>query len=216
MKTVSLSLVLAVTSWLAVSAATIRQAFHLDVLSVPVIVRQDSGDRLAYEIHATNFASVPLTLVALQISDADTRDIISRLDGASLSSLVGLTAARGSSDLVVAPGARVIVYVDAMTTRAPRRVRHAIDFDAPGAQGAQRARVESETEVSARTQPVLGPPLRGGPWVAVYDPQLERGHRRVVYAVDGRARIPGRFAIDWMKPRNASSNGDGAAVTRRR
>jgi murein DD-endopeptidase MepM/ murein hydrolase activator NlpD len=29
---------------------------------------------------------------------------------------------------------------------------------------------------------------------------MERGHRRVVYAVDGRARIPGRFAIDWMRP----------------
>jgi murein DD-endopeptidase len=28
---------------------------------------------------------------------------------------------------------------------------------------------------------------------------MPRGHRRVFYAVDGRARIPGRFAIDWVK-----------------
>jgi hypothetical protein len=40
--------------------------------------------------------------------------------------------------------------------------------------------------------------LRGGPWIAVYGPSWERGHRRVLYTVDGRARIPGRFAVDWM------------------
>jgi hypothetical protein len=28
---------------------------------------------------------------------------------------------------------------------------------------------------------------------------MERGHRRVPYAVAGHATIPGRFAIDWMK-----------------
>jgi hypothetical protein len=28
---------------------------------------------------------------------------------------------------------------------------------------------------------------------------MERGHRRVFYAVDGTARLPGRFAVDWMK-----------------
>jgi murein DD-endopeptidase len=47
--------------------------------------------------------------------------------------------------------------------------------------------------------PVLGPPLHGGPWVAIYGPAWERGHRRVMYAVDGRVRIPGRFAIDWIR-----------------
>lgn len=45
---------------------------------------------------------------------------------------------------------------------------------------------------------VLGPPLKGGQWVAVYDPQLKGGHRTAVYTVDGQARIPGRFAIDFI------------------
>jgi murein DD-endopeptidase MepM/ murein hydrolase activator NlpD len=35
--------------------------------------------------------------------------------------------------------------------------------------------------------------------VAIYGPSWERGHRRVLYTVDGRARIPGRFAVDWMR-----------------
>lgn len=45
----------------------------------------------------------------------------------------------------------------------------------------------------------LGAPLRGGPWAAIHSPDWPRGHRRVLYTVDGKARIPGRFAIDWVK-----------------
>lgn len=43
--------------------------------------------------------------------------------------------------------------------------------------------------------PMLGPPLRGGPWAAIYKADWQRGHRRVFY--DGR--LPGRTAIDWVR-----------------
>jgi hypothetical protein len=46
---------------------------------------------------------------------------------------------------------------------------------------------------------VLDAPLRGRGWAAVYDPVLIGGHRTTVYTIDGRARIPGRFAIDWIR-----------------
>jgi hypothetical protein len=46
---------------------------------------------------------------------------------------------------------------------------------------------------------VLGAPLRDGPWAAIHSPDWPRGHRRVLYTVEGKARIPGRFAIDWVK-----------------
>jgi murein DD-endopeptidase len=35
--------------------------------------------------------------------------------------------------------------------------------------------------------------------VAVYGPSVDRGHRRFIYTIDGRSRIPARFAIDWKK-----------------
>lgn len=50
----------------------------------------------------------------------------------------------------------------------------------------------------AQPPPVLGPPLRNGPWLAVYEPSWERGHRRVLYTVNDSTRLPGRFAIDFM------------------
>jgi hypothetical protein len=45
----------------------------------------------------------------------------------------------------------------------------------------------------------IGPPLKGGPWAAVYDPAWVSGHRRVFYTVGGAARLPGRFAIDFIR-----------------
>jgi hypothetical protein len=46
---------------------------------------------------------------------------------------------------------------------------------------------------------VLGPPLRGGDWAALYDPLLPGGHRTAIYTIDGVARIPARFAIDFVR-----------------
>jgi murein DD-endopeptidase MepM/ murein hydrolase activator NlpD len=60
--------------------------------------------------------------------------------------------------------------------------------------------------------------------VAIYDPHLMGGHRTAIYTLGGRARIPARFAIDWVRlapggtieraesPRPADWNGRGAEV----
>ncbi|MDC6166987.1 M23 family metallopeptidase [Paucibacter sp. XJ19-41] len=45
----------------------------------------------------------------------------------------------------------------------------------------------------------LGPPLRGGPWAAVFDPWLAQGHRRSAFVHEGQRFIPARFAIDWIR-----------------
>ena len=46
---------------------------------------------------------------------------------------------------------------------------------------------------------VIAPPLRGGGWLAANGPSNTSGHRRSVVPVDGRARIPQRFGIDWLQ-----------------
>src|SRR6185436_3250324 len=56
-----------------------------------------------------------------------------------------------------------------------------------------------ESDVRQNRPIVLDPPLRGGPWVALYDPMMIGGHRTTIYTVNGRARIPARFAIDWVR-----------------
>jgi hypothetical protein len=48
----------------------------------------------------------------------------------------------------------------------------------------------------------------------LYDPQLERGHRTVLYTINGRTRIPARFAIDWVRLRADATHavGEGKQV----
>jgi hypothetical protein len=47
--------------------------------------------------------------------------------------------------------------------------------------------------------------------VAIYDASWERGHRRVLYTVNGAVHVPGRFAIDWIRvgPHGGFARGDG-------
>lgn len=133
------------------------------------------------------------------------RALIAILPGSSLDTLEGerLKAVRRAiatpaepDDGVLQPGMTVVVYVDMRfdaDRRAPAELRHELEYERDGA---RLITVAGPIEVSDREAVVLGPPLRGGPWAAVYDPMLDRGHRRVLYAIDGAARIPGRFAID--------------------
>jgi murein DD-endopeptidase MepM/ murein hydrolase activator NlpD len=51
----------------------------------------------------------------------------------------------------------------------------------------------------SRDLPVISPPLRGDNWVAGNGPSNTSGHRRTIIPIDGKARIPQRFAIDWVQ-----------------
>jgi murein DD-endopeptidase MepM/ murein hydrolase activator NlpD len=112
-------------------------------------------------------------------------------------------------------GERGIVYfeIELEAQIRPRELAHRIGYRAARAGGVVDAQVEgARVAIGASPLPAFGAPVRGGPWAAVYGPWWERGHRRVVYTVDGRARIPGRFAIDFIKldgdGRRARDGGD--------
>ena len=97
-------------------------------------------------------------------------------------------------ELMNRTGAGPVIYIELSMQDPPAGLRllHRIEYGGQVLYGALTAPIE-------RSQLVIGPPLRNGPWVAIYDPRWERGHRRVVYTVHDKARIPGRFAIDFMK-----------------
>ena len=171
----------------------------------PAPVRIEDTTRLRYELHVTNFAGEALTLTRVQALDAATGAVLGDFEGAELRERLG-SAGAASRPEVIEPGTRSVVYLSfPVGKHRPSALIHRVAFGAPGDEAAT---VEGGMiELDLRPLPILGPPLRGGPWVAVYDPAMERGHRRVIYAVDGRARIPGRYAIDWMKPRISPEGG---------
>jgi murein DD-endopeptidase len=46
---------------------------------------------------------------------------------------------------------------------------------------------------------VIGPPLRGGPWLTANGPANNTGHRRALISVGGTPAIAQRFAIDYVR-----------------
>jgi hypothetical protein len=83
---------------------------------------------------------------------------------------------------------------------APTTLRHRVELDVIAPSGRTHRVLEGgRTSVQRDAPIVLGPPVQGGRWVAVYGPAVDRGHRRFLYTVEGRTRIPARFATDWIK-----------------
>lgn len=197
----------------AVETTPARQSFELQIPQQPAVVPVGRERQLAYELHLTNFARSALTLTGVEVVDDRTGAVLGRLHGPSLEGALYVqgAAAGASSARNIEAGRRAIVYFNMLIAgRTPAALRHRVTFEAPEVAGpASAVTTGGRAAVDARPLPILGPPLRGGPWVAVYDPNLERGHRRVVYAVGGTATIPGRHAIDWMRP--APIGGQGAS-----
>lgn len=176
-----------------------RESFDLQVPQAPAVVVVEGKPRLVYELHLTNFSRDPLVLQRVDVLNAD-GVTISTVQGESLAARLGRIGAVQQDDLLtVAQGARRVLYLEIDLDRMPPKVlMHRVTY-AQGPELHADADVRGGwTSIRQQTPPVLGPPLRGGPWVAIYGPFWERGHRRVLYTVDGRARIPGRFAVDWF------------------
>lgn len=176
----------------------VLQAFDADIPYPPAPVRIGGQRRLIYELHLTNFASAPIALDRLTLYDPATGAEWLSLTGDPLAAALGHLPAGGAKGTTIAPGARVIAYLDVPLPddSTPEALAHRVAVTgASGSTVIEAGRVA----VDDRPLPILGPPLRGGPWVAIYAPEMERGHRRVPYAVAGRATIPGRFAVDFMK-----------------
>jgi murein DD-endopeptidase MepM/ murein hydrolase activator NlpD len=167
----------------------------------PTPFRIGARQQLAYELHVTNYRQIDVTLTRI--------DVMSARDGAVLDSyererlaaqLTRIGAPRDASNTdVLEPGMRVVAFfwLDLPARQpVPAALRHRISYRV----GDQVATIETSlTPVRPEVPLVLAPPLRGGPWNVLYDPSNVRGHRRVLMAIDGKARIPARFAIDWVK-----------------
>jgi hypothetical protein len=173
------------------------------VLGTPVTFEQSGRRQLVYELQLTNFQPVDVEIVEVRATASSGAPplLVSRDQDLS-SRLVrpGLPHSHATPRLI-GPGLTAVVNVwvpwpDGVT---PASIGHAIDLRVLR-QPPQTVTVEGGT-AAVSTQPAvaLGPPLEGGPWAAIYDPLLKGGHRTAIYAVDGRARIPGRFAIDWIR-----------------
>ncbi len=193
-----------------------RESFDISVTVPPSPVAIEEREWLIYELHLTNFSREALRLMALEVL-AEPIDPLVRIEGEALAQRISVVGAARTDPQPLRPGERAVVYLEVAVDakRLPRVLRHRVRYAVDG--GAIDVNVEvmgGNVDVRAKAPLALGPPLRGGPWAAVYAWHWPRGHRRVFYTVDGRARLPGRFAIDWVRrdEQGRSSQGDADIV----
>jgi energy-converting hydrogenase Eha subunit A len=184
--------------------APLRQSFDLQVRWNPTPVRVLGASYLVYELHVINFAAHDLSLSRIAVIDSESGGVLGDFRGANLQEVIGRTDPTGRKDkLLIPPAVHVTAYLSVpliSNGSAPRTLRHRVEYyDTHGPADGGAVMEGGVVTVRDLPQLSLGPPLRGGPWVAVYGSDWEHGHRRMLYAVNGAVHIPGRFAIDWIR-----------------
>lgn len=168
---------------------------------LPEIVTIDGKPTIYYELHLTNFSDSPVKFTRLEVRG--------QTDSIPVFSITGdqwqfrhktTNPAKQLPDNVLPPGGASVIFVEFTLPAGVKNktLVHNFQFIHPDRDNKPVSFTGPAFDLRETTI-VLGPPLRGGPWVAIYSPDWERGHRRVFYTVEGKARIPGRFAIDFMQ-----------------
>jgi murein DD-endopeptidase len=202
----------------------------------PVIIE---GKRaLVYELHITNFGPSSLTLTQIQVFASGSGDSpgekmggdkLADYNGSSLYELLHpvdeSSQMAESSDMASKSnpgkldiGRRVIafMYVTVPGDLRISALRHRFSFDV-AEPSRSRGTPNDESALDGIIVPVLqqsplvlSSPFKDGVWLAGNGPSNSSVHRRSLIAIDGRAYIAQRFAIDWDL---VGTNGDIFHVT---
>jgi hypothetical protein len=185
--------------------AQLPPSVEMYVPKPPTLAAGDGARFLAYELHLTNFTPGRLTLRRVEVvsADGDARVLLTLSDSALARALSrpGVSPAPALADRPhIGGGLRAVTFlwvpIDAGSL--PRAVRHRLTL-ARGATDTATAEVLDGPAVTVTSDAALiGPPLRGGDWLAANGPSNDGGHRRALIAVDGNASIAQRFGIDWL------------------
>ena len=184
--------------------AILPPPLELRVPKPPTVATADNGSFLVYELHVTNFGGQPLTLKRVEVltADAAKRTLLVLEDSVLTRSLArpGATAAAELPKLAGATRTVVYVWVPLAPGDAPASLLHRVTVERKLADStSQTQQLEGPAVPVTAAAVMIGPPLKGGTWVAGNGPGNQSGHRRALVPVGGTAAIAQRFAIDWVK-----------------
>lgn len=169
------------------------------------VAATDGAGHLAYELHLSNFyrdtGVLRLTRLTVYADDGDTP--LADFQGAALQR-IGLPrapeGAKPEDGVAIGGGLRGEAFVWLTLPAglpAPASLRHRIEFET--SKGA-KLWVDGARVAIATTAPVvLGPPLRGGQWLAYEGPSNSQSHHwGSLVAANGEVTIPQRYALDLI------------------
>ncbi len=170
----------------------------LRILFVPDAVTISGKTVMYYEIHLANASPDTIDLDKLQVLRTSDSSVVLTIEDLE--------------DRILLPFASNVIYIeyDVSGLKTGTGLFHRLQCRKMGNLESPSFSVDgADFDVKPVPAIALRPPLSGGPWAAIYEPSWERGHRRVIYTVDDKARIPGRFAIDFIRLNNSGQYADG-------
>jgi hypothetical protein len=188
---------------------------EIRVPKAPVVAPIEGGAALAYELHVTNWAPQPFNVQRVEVvSGSDGRVLLTLADSTLARSLgrPGMVPGSPSDRTRLGGGFRAVtwLWVPVDVRNPPSAVRHRITVEeASGADSGRRHVFEGGSVAVSRDIAVIGPPLRGGAWLAANGPSNESGHRRALIPIGGMPAIAQRFAIDYVRVDTAGSTVSG-------
>lgn len=181
-------------------------------LTRPSAVRGTDGRfHIAYELVLTDTVQSALDVERVEVRDARTHRVLLSLDGRALSSRMNSVAGATTgvtppSTTLLNPSGSAVVWLDVRVRRKadlPGVLQHRVVSSTRPPPGEQSIRFSSRigrVSLRAREPVELGPPARGGIWVADEGCcDKDTHHRRGLLVVNGNEVVPQRFAIDWMR-----------------
>jgi biotin carboxyl carrier protein len=202
-----IALFLALTNHNKMLAQTLPVPVSLEVPNAPTPVKADGKIHLFYELHITNFRAKRVTLTRVEVLNGNPKAaLINSYRDTKLASRLSRPGAPAelTDRRVINGGLRAVMFLElSFDTIAdvPQALRHRLYFRADDAGGERGDSVIEGGRVAILKSAslVIGPPLRGAGWLATNGPSNMSGHRRALIVLDGKARIPQRFATDWVK-----------------
>jgi murein DD-endopeptidase len=172
----------------------------------PAPVLAKGANHLLYEIIFTNYLPMTVTLSGVEIrGDNAGGPVLVSYEGDELAENILLIANRRAEPderAQIAAGGSAMVYVlirIPASEAVPERLHHRSTFIIDAGGQARTGWVDLLTPVLPPNEVfVLGPPLKGGPWLAGHGLSNTAGHRRTAMPLDGRPDIAQRYAVDYV------------------
>lgn len=194
--------------WFIASPATCQvkpyqTTVNMLVPFIPSSININGKPSIYYELHLTNFAKDSLKLESLTVLNPVDTSTIFRCNGDMIKTrFVRIGKTQKDQQLVLPPGTSGVFFLEFdLPLNGPKiSLIHQVGLNVlNGNQKIKQIINGAPVNINETPHLIIGPPLSGGPWAAIYEPSWITGHRRVFYTINGTARLPGRFAIDFIK-----------------
>ena len=151
-----------------------ESSFDLRVPVAPMLRSVDGANELVYELHLDNHALGDLKPQRVEVWGTNDARLLAAYEGPALDQRLDRSGVQWKAQTydAIASGRRGVVFIElGMADPLPQALRHRISFTDTRAGSALRWVDGASTTIVTSRTPVLSPPLKGGPWLAVHDPR---------------------------------------------